>query len=175
MDASFVGRATYSRHVIMNFPHTSSVAEFFQANRLKCSIFDQVRSFNLCISQFQLLTSLSPSPPHPPPLGPTPREFLEGAKSPPPGKKAAKTRPPGQKFNCEKALKPHPRGRTKVKKFIKDIRSKGTKMGISIKQNHLLKLKYSLHISETVFHIVVLISIDTCITIVLQNYVPRIY
>ena len=39
------------------------------------------------------------------------------------------------------------------------------KMGISIKQNHLLKLKYSLHISETVFHIVVLISIDTCITV----------
>ena len=38
-------------------------------------------------------------------------------------------------------------------------------MGISIKQNHLLKLKYSLHISETVFRIVVLISIDTCITV----------
>ena len=39
------------------------------------------------------------------------------------------------------------------------------KMGISIKQSHLLKLKYFLHISETVFHIVVLISIDTCITV----------
>ena len=39
------------------------------------------------------------------------------------------------------------------------------KMGISIKQNHLLKLKYFLHISETVFYIVVLISIDTCITV----------
>ena len=40
-------------------------------------------------------------------------------------------------------------------------------MGISIEQNHLLKLKYCLHISETVFHIVVvLISIDPCITVV---------
>ena len=43
-------------------------------------------------------------------------------------------------------------------------------MGISIKQNHLLKLKYSLHISETVFRILVLISTDTCITVVLQIY-----
>ena len=44
------------------------------------------------------------------------------------------------------------------------------KMGISLKQNHLLKQKYSLHISETVFRIVVLISINTCITVVLQIY-----
>ena len=47
-------------------------------------------------------------------------------------------------------------------------------MGISIKQNHLLKLKYSLHISETVFHTVVLISIDTCITVVLQIYTLKL-
>ena len=47
-------------------------------------------------------------------------------------------------------------------------------MGISIKQNHLLKLKYSLHISETVFRIGVLISIDTCITAVLQIYTLKL-
>ena len=47
-------------------------------------------------------------------------------------------------------------------------------MGISIKQNHLLKLKYSLHISETVFGTVVLISIDTCITVVLQIYTLKL-
>ena len=47
-------------------------------------------------------------------------------------------------------------------------------MGISIKQNHLLKLKYSLHISETVFRIVVLIGIDTCITVVLQIYTLKL-
>ena len=44
------------------------------------------------------------------------------------------------------------------------------KLGISIKQNHLLKLKYSLHMSETVFRMLVLISINTCITVVLQIY-----
>ena len=44
------------------------------------------------------------------------------------------------------------------------------KLGISIKQNHLLKLKYSLHMSETVLRMVVLISINTCITVVLQIY-----
>ena len=43
------------------------------------------------------------------------------------------------------------------------------KLGISIKQNHLLELKYSLHMSETILRIVVLISINTCIT-VLQIY-----
>ena len=47
-------------------------------------------------------------------------------------------------------------------------------MGLSIKQNHLLKLKYSLHISETVFRIVVLISINTCITVVLQIYALKL-
>ena len=47
-------------------------------------------------------------------------------------------------------------------------------MGYSIKQNHLLKLKYSLHISETVIRIVVLISIDTCITVVLQIYTLKL-
>ena len=47
-------------------------------------------------------------------------------------------------------------------------------MGISIKQNHLLKLKYYLHVSETVFRIVVLISIDTCITVVLQIYTLKL-
>ena len=48
------------------------------------------------------------------------------------------------------------------------------KMGISIKQNHLLTLKYYLHISETVFRIAVLISIDTCITVVLQIYTLKL-
>ena len=43
-----------------------------------------------------------------------------------------------------------------------------------MKQNHLLKLKYSLHISETVFRIVVLISIDTCITVVFQIYTLKL-
>ena len=44
-------------------------------------------------------------------------------------------------------------------------------MRISIKQNHLLKLKYALHISETVHRVVVL---DTCITIVLQIYTLKL-
>ena len=48
------------------------------------------------------------------------------------------------------------------------------KMGISMKQNHLLKLKYSLHISETIFRIVVLISIDRCITVVPQIYTLKL-
>ena len=47
-------------------------------------------------------------------------------------------------------------------------------MGISIKQNHLLKLQYSLHISEAVFCIAVLISIDTCITVVLQVHTLKL-
>ena len=47
-------------------------------------------------------------------------------------------------------------------------------MGISIKQNYLLKLKYSLHISETVFRIVVLISIDKYIIVVLQIYTLKL-
>ena len=47
-------------------------------------------------------------------------------------------------------------------------------MRMSIKQNHLLKLKYSLHISETVIRIVVLISIDTYITVVLQIYTLKL-
>ena len=54
--------------------------------------------------------------------------FFEGAKSLPPGKKAAKPLSPGQKFTCEKALTPHPRGRTRLKELIKDIRSKCTGM-----------------------------------------------
>ena len=71
------------------------------------------------------------------------------------------------------------KSRTRLKKLIKDIRSKGTernvlKMGISVKQNQLFKPKYSLHISETVFRIVVLISIDTCITVVLQIYTLKL-
>ena len=43
------------------------------------------------------------------------------------------------------------------------------KMGLSIKQNHLLKLKYSLHICETIF-----LSINTCITGVLQIYTLKL-
>ena len=48
------------------------------------------------------------------------------------------------------------------------------KIGISIKQSHLLKIKYSLHISETAFRIAILISIDTCITVVLQMYTLKL-
>ena len=44
-------------------------------------------------------------------------------------------------------------------------------MGVSINK----KLKYSLHISETVFRIVVLISTDTCITVVLQIYTLKLH
>ena len=47
-------------------------------------------------------------------------------------------------------------------------------MGISIKQDHILKLKYSLHISETVFPVVAQISIDTFIT-VLQIYTLKLH
>ena len=48
-------------------------------------------------------------------------------------------------------------------------------MGIGIKQNHLLKLKYSLHMSEAVFRIVVLIRINTCIAVVLQIYSLKLH
>ena len=56
-------------------------------------------------------------------------DFFDRAKSPPPGqRKPAKPWPLGQKFMSEKALKPHPRGRTRLKKLIKDIHSKVTEM-----------------------------------------------
>ena len=75
---------------------------------------------------------------------------------------------------CEKALSPVPLWQNKTKQIDQRYMLKGDinlfKSGIIIKQNHLLKLKYSLHMSETVFRIVVLISINTCITVVLQIY-----
>ena len=101
-----------------------------------------------------------------------PRGIFEGAKSPLPGqRKAAKPRPLGQKFTCENP------GQNKTEE-IEEINQRYMlkrhinllKTGISMKQNHLLKLKYSLHMSETIFRIVVLISINTCITVVLQIY-----
>ena len=95
----------------------------------------------------------------------------------PQAKKGCKTPASGQKFTCKEALKPHPWGRTRLKKLIKDMLKRHRnvlKMGIGIKQNHLLKLKYSLHIFETVFPIVVLISIDTWITVVLQIYTLKL-
>ena len=62
------------------------------------------------------------------PLGRPPGNFLEGQNPHPQAKKAARPQSPGQKFMCEKALKPHPRDRTRLKKLIKDICSKGTEM-----------------------------------------------
>ena len=118
------------------------------------------------MSQFQLLTS--------PPLR---GEFFEGARSPLPRQKKPAKPLPGTKIHVRKSSKAPPQGRTRLKKLIKYTlkRYKNVlKMGISIKQNHLLQLKYSLHISETVFRIVVLISIDTCITAVLRSYTLKL-
>ena len=73
---------------------------------------------------------------------------------------------------CEKALPPPGQNKTEEidQKYMLKRHINLLKLGISIKQNHLLKLKYSLHMSETVLHIVVLISINTCITVVFQVY-----
>ena len=81
-------------------------------------------------------------------------------KIPLPGqRKAAKPQPLGQTSTCEKALPPPPpSGRNKTEEINQRYTLKRhrnlLKMGISIKQNHLLKLKYSLRLSETVFRIV---------------------
>ena len=104
------------------------------------------------------------------PLG----NFLRGQSPHFPGKERLQNPGPwGQKFTCEKALPPPP-GQNKTEEIDQKYMLKRhinlLKLGISIKQNHLLKLKYSLHMSETVLLIVVLISINTCITVVLQIY-----
>ena len=84
---------------------------------------------------------------------------------------------PWGKNSCVKKLcppPPPPRGQNKTEEIDKKDMLKRhinlLKLGISIKQNHVLKLKYSLHMSETVLRIVVLISINTCITAVFQIY-----
>ena len=115
----------------------------------------KIGSQNTPYQSIQLLSSLPQADPQ--------GIFLRWRNPIPQAKKAAEPQPLGQEFTCRKAPKPHPRDRTRLKKLIKDIRSKGREMGIGIKQHHLLRLKYSLHISEAVFRIVVLIRIDTCI------------
>ena len=104
--------------------------------------------------------------------------FLRGRNPHPRAKKAAKSRLPGEKIHVRKSSKAPPPGQNKTEEINKRYTLKRHRnvleMGISIKQNHLLKLKYSLHISETVFRIVVLISIDTCITVVLQIYTLKL-
>ena len=103
--------------------------------------------------------------------------FFEGAKSPPPRQKGCKITGPGAKIHVQKSSKAPPPGQNKTEEIYQRYTLKRhrnvLKMGISIKQNHLLKLKYSLHISETLFRIV-LISIDTCITVVLQMYTLKL-
>ena len=73
---------------------------------------------------------------------------------------------------CEKALSPPVQNKTEEidQKYMLKRHINLLKLGIGMKQNHLLKVKYSLHMSETVLRIVVLISINTCITVVLQIY-----
>ena len=73
-----------------------------------------------CISQFQLLTSPSPSRGQPPGI------FFERAKSPSAEQKATKPRPRGKK-SCAKTPKAPPRGKTREQQ-IKTLRSKGTEI-----------------------------------------------
>ena len=47
-------------------------------------------------------------------------------------------------------------------------------MGIGVKENNPSNLKYTFDISETVFDIVILLSIHTCITVVLQIYTLKV-
>ena len=47
-------------------------------------------------------------------------------------------------------------------------------MGIGVKENYLSILKYSLDIFETVFDMVIPLSIDTCITVVFQSYTLKV-
>ena len=105
------------------------------------------------------------------PLG----NFLRGQNPHFPGKERLQNPGPCGKNSCVKKLcPPPPPGQNKTEeidqKFMLKRHINLLKLGISIKQNHLLKLKYSLHMSETVLHMVVLISINTCITVVLQIY-----
>ena len=47
-------------------------------------------------------------------------------------------------------------------------------MGIGVKENNPSNLKYTFDISETVFDIVILLSIHTSITVVLQIYTLKV-
>ena len=106
------------------------------------------------------------------PLG----NFLRGQNPHFPGKERLQNPGPWGKNSCVKKLcpPPPPPGQNKTEEIDQKYMLKRhitlLKLGISIKQNHLLKLKYSLHMSETVLRMVVLISINTCITVVLQIY-----
>ena len=116
--------------------------------------------------------------PPPPPPGRPQGNFLRGRNPYPLGKKGCKTPAAGAKIHVRKNSKALPPGQNKTEEINERCMLKRhrnvLKMGISIKQNRLLKLKYSLHISKTVFRIVVLISIDTCITVVLQIYTLKL-
>ena len=95
-----------------------------------------------------------------------------------PGKERLQNPIPWGKSSCAKKLYLPPPGQNKAEeinqRYVLKRHRNLLKMGISIKQNHLLKLKYSLHISETVFRTVVLISMDTCIAVVLQIYTLKL-
>ena len=98
--------------------------------------------------------------------------FLRGKNPHFPGKERLQNPGPwGKKLSVKKLCPP---GQNKTEEIDQKYMLKRhinlLKLGISIKQNHLLKLKYYLHMSETVLRIVVLISINTCITVVLQIY-----
>ena len=95
--------------------------------------------------------------PRPDPLG----IFLR-RRNPHPRQKRLQNPGPGAKIHLRKSSKAPPPGQNKTEEInlrytLKRHRNV-LEMGISIKQNHLLKLKYSVHISETVFRIVVLIN-----------------
>ena len=111
------------------------------------------------------------------PPGRAPGNFLRGRNPHFPGKERLQNPGPGAKIHLRKSSAP-PAGKNKTEEIDQRYMLKRyinlLKMGIRIKQNHLLKLKYSLHISETVFRIVVLINIDTCITVVLQIYTLKL-
>ena len=108
------------------------------------------------------------------PLGRPPGNLF----APPPGKNRLPKPAPGAKIHMRKSSKAPPLRQNKTEEINQRYTLKRhknvLKMGISIKQYHLLKLKYSLHTSETVIRIVVLISIDTCITVVLQIYTLKL-
>ena len=102
------------------------------------------------------------------PLG----NFLRGQNPHFPGKERLQNPGPWGKNSCVKKLCPPAPRQNKTEEIDQKYMLKRhinlLKLGISIKQNHLLKLKYSLHMCETVYHIVVLVSINRCITVVLQ-------
>ena len=101
--------------------------------------------------------------------------FLRGQNPHFPGKERLQNPGPwGKNSHVKKLCPPPPPRQNKTEEIDKKYMLKRhinlLKLGISIKQNHLLKLKYSLHMSETILLIAVLISINTCITVVLQIY-----